>query len=94
MQVHSLLIPAAYASSGSSSTSSTSNPMQDTNSMFMKLLEAQLKNQSPLNPVDPMQFTNQLVQFNMLDQLTQIKSVLQKAYQTKPAATHAISGGE
>ena len=91
MQVHSLLVPAAYASSGSNSTSSKSNPMQDTNSMFMKLLEAQLKNQSPLNPVDPMQFTNQLVQFNMLDQLTQINSVLQQAYKGNTSA-HAISG--
>ena len=45
--------------------------------MFLTLLAAQLKNQSPLNPVDPMQFTTELVQFNMLDQLTQINNVLQ-----------------
>jgi flagellar basal-body rod modification protein FlgD len=45
----------------------------------MKLLTAQLKNQSPLDPVDPMQFTSQLVQFNMLDQLTQIRGLLQQS---------------
>lgn len=50
--------------------------------MFMKLLTAQLKNQSPLSPVDPMQFTSQLVEFNMLDQLSQIRSLLQQAEST------------
>ena len=60
-------------------STATTDPSQDTNSMFMKLLTAQLKNQSPLNPVDPTQFTSQLVQFNMLDQLTQIRSLLQQA---------------
>ncbi len=45
--------------------------------MFMQLLATQLANQDPLNPVDPTQFTSQLVQFNMLDQLTQINATLQ-----------------
>jgi flagellar basal-body rod modification protein FlgD len=77
MQVHAF-IPATRANSGTNSGSQTASPSNDTDTMFLKLLTAQLKNQSPLNPVDPMQFTSQLVQFNMLDQLNQIRSLLQK----------------
>jgi flagellar basal-body rod modification protein FlgD len=68
----------AATGSAAATSSDTTNPIQDTNNMFMKLLVAQLQNQSPLNPVDPTQFTSQLVQFNMLDQLTQINQTLQK----------------
>jgi flagellar hook assembly protein FlgD len=38
-----------------------------------------LQNQSPLDPVDPDQMTTELVQFNMLDQLTQINQTLSGA---------------
>lgn len=69
--------------SGNSVASSTaandaSDPV-DSQGMFMKLLTAQLENQSPLDPVDPTQFTSQLVEFNMLDQLSQINQTLQTA---------------
>jgi flagellar basal-body rod modification protein FlgD len=77
MQVHAMTSAAATARADSKSDPS-SQATQDNNDMFMKLLTAQLKNQSPLNPVDPMQFTSELVQFNMLDQLTQIRNLLQE----------------
>ena len=99
MQIHpfSTLAPhTASSPAANASASSTSNPVQDTNSMFMKLLTAQLQNQSPLDPVDPMQFTTQLVQFNMLDQLSQINSVLQQSLTNGiPGANSAaaIKGG-
>ena len=98
MQINPLSIAGAIASpAASSGGSSTTNPVQDTNDMFLKLLTAQLKNQSPINPVDPMQFTSQLVQFNMLDQLTQIRSLLQQTAgsSNSPAATQrqVIPGG-
>lgn len=79
MQIASLFTAGANAAPASSSTSTTTNPEQATNSMFLDLLTAQLENQSPLDPVDPTQFTSQLVQFNMLDQLTQINNTLQQA---------------
>jgi flagellar basal-body rod modification protein FlgD len=66
-------VRAAAASGGT-----TSDPAAATGDMFMKILTAQLQNQSPLDPVDPTQFAAQLVQLNMLDQLTQIRSLLQK----------------
>jgi len=67
---------AASQTSGSSPT----NSADSTNTMFLQLLITQLQNQDPLNPVDPTTFTSQLVQFNMLDQLTQINQTLQGAY--------------
>lgn len=41
--------------------------------MFMKLLLAQLKSQDPLAPTDANQFVSQLVQFNTLNEITQIR---------------------
>jgi len=67
------------ATNSSSSTSGTSNSAQDANDMFMQLLMAQLKSQSPLDPVDPNEFVGQLVQFNTLDQLIQIRQMVQQA---------------
>jgi flagellar basal-body rod modification protein FlgD len=80
-------------------SNSTSTSSSDTQSMFMKLLVAQLKNQSPLNPVDPTQFTSQLVQFNMLDQLTQINNTLTNTFgapSTKPNtnSTNSVQGAQ
>ena len=79
--------PVAHAASSSDST-----PAQSTNSMFMQLLTAQLKNQDPLNPVDPTEFTSQLVQFNMLDQLTQINNTLTDAFSPTTPAGSARQG--
>ena len=107
MQIQPVSVPIPNAStssttnstssaSSSGSSGSSSDPAQATNTMFMDLLTAQLKNQSPFDPVDPMQFTSQLVQFNMLDQLTQINSVLQQSLgsgTSSPSGAAAISGG-
>ncbi len=70
------------ANSNTAPTTSSSNSAQDANDMFMKLLMAQLKSQSPLDPVDPNQFVGQLVQFNTLDELIQIREMVQQALGT------------
>jgi len=70
-----------------STTSSSTDPAQSTDSMFLQLLTAQLENQSPLDPVDPTEFTSQLVQFNMLDELTQINQTLQYIAGAAPTTT-------
>lgn len=63
-----------------------------TNQMFLQLLVTQLKDQSPLDPMDPNQFTSQLVEFNMLDQLTQIRSLLQSQLSNgQPSTTSSNS---
>jgi len=91
MYVNPLLTPAAYAAANTSGAATATNaqPPQNTDSMFMQLLTAQLQNQSPLDPVDPTQFTAQLVQFNMLDQLAQINQTLRNAFSTSGSGSTA-----
>lgn len=45
---------------------------------FMNLLVTQLKNQDPLDPMDPNEFTNQLVQFSAVEQQIQGNANLEK----------------
>lgn len=103
MHIHSLMantvLPLANlvgkASTSATTTSAApanaSSPLQSSDSMFIQLLTAQLQNQSPINPVDPTQFTSQLVQFNMLDQLSQINQTLHNAL-TVPGTAATASG--
>jgi flagellar basal-body rod modification protein FlgD len=67
-----------HASNNSNQTNSKDSAAQ-TDNMFLTLLTQQLKAQSPFDPVDPAQFVGQLVQFNTLDQLIQIRQLLQQA---------------
>lgn len=62
----------------SASQSSSSGDVSDQKDLFMKLLVAQLKNQDPLDPQDSSAFVAQLAQFNSLDQLTQIRDLLEQ----------------
>jgi flagellar basal-body rod modification protein FlgD len=84
VNIHPITHNTIAATLGTTATSTTA-PSQDPNDEFIQLLSAQLENQSPLDPVDPDQFTTELVQFNMLDQLTQINNTLQNAL--TPATT-------
>ncbi len=62
----------AASSSSSSTTSSSAARIADNFDQFLQLLTTQLKNQSPLDPLDTNQFTQQLVQFASVEQ--QIKT--------------------
>lgn len=73
---------------------------QSLNLMFLQLLVAQLKNQSPLNPMDPAQFVGQLAQFSELSEVTSIYQLLQQALPglgdsgsaaANPVASHTTS---
>jgi len=71
--------PNYHAAAADPTTPSTStNALDGTGDLFMQLLSTQLKNQSPLDPVDPNQFVGQLVQFNTLDQIIGIRQLLQQ----------------
>ena len=50
-----------------------------TGDSFLTLLTAQLKSQDPTQPQDPTAFVGQLVQFNSLEQLLQIRELLQQS---------------
>jgi flagellar basal-body rod modification protein FlgD len=64
---------------GTTGQTSSSDSGIQTDDIFLQLLTEQLKAQSPFDPVDPTQFVGQLVQFNTLDQLIQIRQLLQQA---------------
>jgi flagellar basal-body rod modification protein FlgD len=60
--------PNFVASSTSSGTGTTTPGIADNFQTFLTLLTTQLKNQSPLDPLDTNQFTQQLVQFAGIEQ--------------------------
>jgi len=72
-----IMMNVAATSKSSSTGQSDSSTGQVMSDMFMKLLVAQLKSQSPLDPVDPTQFIGQLAQFNSLSELIRIRELLQ-----------------
>ena len=61
----------------SNSTQSAAKLSQDMD-YFLNLLVTQLKNQDPLDPMKPNEFTNQLVQFSSVEQQIQSNSNLEK----------------
>lgn len=54
--------------STSTTTSTTTSSLSANYDMFIQLLVAQLQYQDPLDPTDPTEFTNQLVQYGNLEQ--------------------------
>src|SRR5271166_4627268 len=68
---------AGKPASAAASSSPTSTPGVDLTNTFLQLLTVQLKNQSPLDPLDPNQFVVQLAQFDSLGELTQIQELVQ-----------------
>jgi flagellar basal-body rod modification protein FlgD len=55
--------------------------------VFLKLLVAQLKNQDPTSPADPMAFVTQLAQFSQLETLYGIRGDLQASIAANPQPT-------
>lgn len=53
--------------------------------MFMQLLMTQLQSQDPMSPMDTNTFVSQLVQFNTLDEVTQIRDLIQTLANATPA---------
>jgi flagellar basal-body rod modification protein FlgD len=62
---------ATQSQSGTNSPNPSSDPSASltSESTFLQLLVAQIKNQDPLNPTDSIQFVGQLVQYSELEQL-------------------------
>lgn len=67
------------ASQATSSTSSKSGAkaLSDTYQTFLSLLTSQIRNQDPLSPMDTTQWTNQLVQYNGVEQQLKTNSLLE-----------------
>ena len=80
--------------SGASTTANTQKPDSLTDkSTFLKLLVAQIKNQSPLNPTDSVQFLTQLTQYSQLEQAMTTNQDLQSIQQILTQQTAAASSG-
>ena len=77
------------SSGGASSPSSSSVDQLTKESTFLNLLVAQIKNQDPLSPADPTQFTSQLAQFSELEQVIAIRGDIEKSQSTVSAAPTA-----
>jgi flagellar basal-body rod modification protein FlgD len=81
----------AAASASGASTSATPNGSAALNSLsanfgdFLKLLMTQLKNQDPSSPLDPNQFTTELVQFSSVEQQINTNTSLTKLIQLTQA---------
>ncbi|AXE31217.1 flagellar hook assembly protein FlgD [Chromobacterium phragmitis] len=64
------------------------NGAQPTNDMFMTLLLAQIRNQSPLDPADPSQFVSQLAQMSQM----QSTQEMLKQFQSQGAMMRELQG--
>ena len=83
--ISALQLKAASQDSGTQSPPPTSTSDDDPLSnkeTFLKLLVAQLQNQNPLDPSDPMQYVSQLTQFSVLEQTLGTRTELQAIHQT------------
>jgi flagellar basal-body rod modification protein FlgD len=72
-------------SSSASSASSTSTLASE--STFLQLLVAQIKNQDPTAPMDSTTFLSQLAQFSELEQTVGIRQDIEKGTYVAPAGT-------
>jgi flagellar basal-body rod modification protein FlgD len=66
------------SSNGTQQTNSASQAKKPNDAdMFLTLLTTQLKAQDPLSPMDPTAMVGQLVQFNTLNEIVKIRSLLE-----------------
>jgi flagellar basal-body rod modification protein FlgD len=72
-----LLAAASSKTPGSGTTPALSNAAQQEQTQFLNLLVTQLKEQNPLDPQDGTQFVTQLAQFSSLEELVNIRTILQ-----------------
>ena len=75
-------IPRANSSNSTNNTNNTNtdnstDPAADTQDLFLKLLVAQLKTQDPTSPMDPTQMVGQMLSMNQLNELIQIRQLIQ-----------------
>jgi len=83
--------PANGATSSSSSSSNSVNSLANENT-FLQLLIAQVQNQDPTNPADPVQFVGELVSFSQLEQLLGINQGVQSLV-TNSTPTNSTNNG-
>jgi flagellar basal-body rod modification protein FlgD len=78
----------SYDSSITEATSSNDNVSKD---QFLRLLTYQLQAQNPLDPYDNQEFASQLAQFSQLEQLSDIKSLIEQQLDSNQLLTQTVS---
>lgn len=64
------------------------------NDLFLKILVAELKAQDPTSPLDPNQMVGQMMSMNQLNELIQIRQLMQGSSSTTATGNNpAIPGG-
>lgn len=81
---------ANQASASSAANTARTSALQQKDD-FLKLLTYQLKSQNPLNPMDNQEFASQLAQFSQLEQMIDIRSILEEQVQSNVLLTQTIS---
>jgi len=90
--------PTVASATNTAATTSTTNSqtLADNFTAFLQLLTTQLRNQSPLDPLDTNQFTQQLVQFAQVEQQlksnTQLETLVNIAQNSDKTAAIAFVG--
>ena len=75
-----------------------SNPQTETKkenaqfNLFLKLMTAQAKNQDPMNPSDPTDFTSQLATFTQVEQQIKANTLLEKMVSNAMLGTAGLIG--
>jgi flagellar basal-body rod modification protein FlgD len=84
-------IPATSAATPPSAATSTAAQANLTSNQFLSLLTTQLRNQDPLNPTDPNQFTQEMVQYGALSQQIDTNAKLDTLSNTMSAILTQVS---
>ncbi|MBI4475239.1 MAG: hypothetical protein HY646_21430 [Acidobacteria bacterium] len=71
--------PVTLLGNTSNATRPATNRGEEQKTQFLKLLVAQLKGQNPLNPQDGAEFVSQLAQFTSLEELINIRTILERS---------------
>jgi flagellar basal-body rod modification protein FlgD len=91
MTINPIAMPFDQTSSASQTGSTGSNgPTSDSlanssSDLFLQLLVAQLKTQDPTSPMDPTQMVGQMLSMNQLNELIQIRQLMQGGNSTTPS---------
>lgn len=80
----------ASSAGGQGALTSAANAAGVNQSEFVQLLVAELKNQDPLQPMDPTTFMGQMVQFEELDQLATVAANLRQV-ETAQAVAEGVA---
>ena len=87
-------LPTSHAAGSQPSSSASSDPLANNASdLFLKLLVAQLKTQDPTSPMDPTQMVGQMLSMNQLNELVQIRQLLQGSTTSTSQPTTTKTGG-